>query len=149
MMYLQAAANRKGTAGECFALVGDGHVQLFISPAILAEVRDVLSRPKIRQAFPKLTDERVADFLDWVIAHGAVVADVAVHYALPRDPDDEPYLNLALEVQSEHLVTWDADLLSLKNDEVFGKHFPHLIISTPHAFLQSVRADISRQLGYE
>jgi predicted nucleic acid-binding protein len=48
MVYLQAATNRKGAAGACLSLVEQNQVKLFLSPATLDEVRDVLNRPAIR-----------------------------------------------------------------------------------------------------
>jgi predicted nucleic acid-binding protein len=66
MVYLQAADNRNGAAGACLGLVEDGHVRLLASSAILDEVEDVLKRPKIRAAFPTLTDDHVADFTEQV-----------------------------------------------------------------------------------
>ena len=48
MVYLQAATNDRGPAFACLALVETGEVTLYVSAAILAEVRDVLTRPKIR-----------------------------------------------------------------------------------------------------
>jgi len=35
MIFLQAAANRKGAAGACLTLADEDHVQLFCCPAIL------------------------------------------------------------------------------------------------------------------
>lgn len=52
MLYLQAATNGAGPAFVCFRLVDEDKVTLCISPEILAEVRDVLSRPSIRKKFP-------------------------------------------------------------------------------------------------
>jgi hypothetical protein len=57
VVYLQAAIN------ACLSLVESGRVKLLASPAILAEVRDVLSRDKLRKKFPHLTDARVEQFL--------------------------------------------------------------------------------------
>jgi PIN domain len=46
VILLQAAARRTGPAAECLQAVRDGRLKLFLSPDILAEVRDVLGRPK-------------------------------------------------------------------------------------------------------
>jgi predicted nucleic acid-binding protein len=42
----QAAGRPTGPAAACLQAVRDGRLELFLSPDILAEVRDVLSRPK-------------------------------------------------------------------------------------------------------
>jgi predicted nucleic acid-binding protein len=47
MIFLQAAARPKGPAAECMRSVTAGRLELFLSPAIVAEVRDVLTRPSV------------------------------------------------------------------------------------------------------
>jgi putative PIN family toxin of toxin-antitoxin system len=140
MMYLQAAANRQGAAGACLDLVEDRHVRLFASSAILEEVEDVLNRPKIRAAFPKLTDDHVAAFTEQVRELAQIEDNVPAFHALPRDPDDEPYLNLAIAKQASFLVSRDKDLLSLMNDDDFRKAYPGFTIIDPAAFLTQIRA---------
>src|SRR6266851_4024390 len=110
MVYLQAAANRQGAAGACLGLVEDGHVRLFASSVILEEVEDVLNRPKIRAAFPKLTDDHIADFTEQVRELAQIDDNVPAIHSLPRDPDDEPYVNLAIAKQASFLVSRDKDL---------------------------------------
>jgi len=60
----QAAARRTGPAAECLQAVRDGRLKLFLSPDILAEVQDVLSRPRTFRKFPALTPEAVDVFLE-------------------------------------------------------------------------------------
>ena len=54
----------------------------------------------------------------------------------PRDPKDEPYINLALAANADYLVTRDNDLLDLMNDSDFRQQFPGLTILDPVAFLR-------------
>ncbi len=49
MVFVQALANDAGPAAACFALAREGRVELCLSRAVLAEVRDVLDRPKLRK----------------------------------------------------------------------------------------------------
>lgn len=44
---------------------------------------------------------------------GTLVDPVPVRFRFPRDPDDEPYLNLAVHGHAHYLVTRDRDLLDL------------------------------------
>lgn len=72
------------------------------------------------------------------------VEQVSAVLALPRDPKDEPYLNLALSAGASHLVTWDNDLLGLMNQDLpegrdFRQRFPQLTVLTPVAFLEALR----------
>ena len=61
MILIQAAANALGEAGRCYATVEEGLVQLVMSQATRYETHDVLTRVKVRQKLPSLTDERVAE----------------------------------------------------------------------------------------
>lgn len=60
---------------------------------------------------------------------------------LPRDPKDEPYLNLAVAAQATFLVSRDLDLLDLIKDAAFRQRHPDLNILDPPAFL----AEMARQ----
>ena len=44
---LQGLASPGGPAGRCVQLALDGKVSLFVSPAVVEELRDVASRPKV------------------------------------------------------------------------------------------------------
>lgn len=57
MLYLKATANDEGPAAVAFRLLDEGAFSLFATREILAEVRDVLSRPKIRAQNPRITDQ--------------------------------------------------------------------------------------------
>lgn len=55
MVFLQAATSDQGPAFACLSLVEAGEVRLSVSPPILGEIKDVLTRPAIRAKFPSLT----------------------------------------------------------------------------------------------
>lgn len=149
MTLLQAATNRTGPAGACLTFVDEGMVRLFISAAVLEEVRDVLYRPGIRKAFRKLTDESVHGFLEHLVDKGHTVEDIPAVYHLGRDPDDEPFLNLAIASRAAFLVSRDKDLLDLMEDDEFRKTYPALTILNPVAFLQHTRAESAKELSQE
>jgi uncharacterized protein len=146
---LQAAGSRKGPAGACLTLVDEGHVKLYLSTVTFDEIRDVLNRPEIRKAFPKLTDEYVSGFLDHLADKGHRIEDVPSVYRFDRDPKDEPFINLAIATQAPFLVTRDSGLLDLMKDDAFRNAYPWLTIFDPVAFLKHVRAEVARELGYE
>ena len=111
MVFLQAVTNEQGPAFACLGLVEEEKLELVVSPVILAELRDVLSRPKVRAKFPHLTDERAEGFIYWLEDKGITLAEVPRAFEYPRDPDDEPYINLAVASDSRYLVSRDKDLL--------------------------------------
>lgn len=66
---------------------------------------------------------------------------VKKRFDYPRDPDDEPYLNLAIEVGADYLISRDNDLLDLMKWEKeegreFQKRFRFLKIVSPEEFLR-------------
>ena len=138
MVFLQAVGRPEGPARACFHLVDEGKTTLFVSSGVLAEVRDVLARPKTRQRFPLLTPEAIDEFLRNVEEKAAVIAVVPNVFALPRDPKDELYVNLALAAGASYLVTRDKDMLDLMNDKDFRARYPALTILDPVAFLRAI-----------
>ena len=126
-------------ARGCFEIVDEGLVTLCISPAVLTEVRDVLSRPELVKRFPALSAEWVTAFVTSVADKALVVPDVLNAFVLPRDPKDEPYINLAVATQAEFLVSRDRDLLDLMTDADFRRRFPALKIVDPETFLRTIR----------
>lgn len=143
MTYLQATASPNGPAAACLRLLERGVFELFYSEDILREVADVLSRPKLRKKNPLLTEERTQEFVEQVRRIGTIIDAVPVRFTFPRDPKDEPYLNLALACDADYLVSWDNDLLDLMTSTAseavdFHRHCPHLAIVTPPAFLQAI-----------
>ena len=138
MIFLQAAAREQSPARECLRFVETGSITLCLSPAILSEVGEVLSRPELRQRFPGLSPAWTDKFLETVGTNAVVMPDAPHQFDLPRDQKDEPYVDLAIATQCRYLVSYDRDLLDLMNDASFRKRFPNLRILDPVAFLQSL-----------
>ncbi len=139
MVFLQGAARPSSPARACFRTVDDGLVTLCISPLILTELRDVLSRPELVKRFPALSPEWVTEFVESVVGKALVVSDVPNDFTLPRDPKDEPYINLAIATRAGFLVSRDRDLLDLMADADFRRRFPSLQIVDPATFLRVIR----------
>jgi len=144
MVYLQAATNPNGPAFRCFEAVDAKLVSLLVCPTIIAELNDVLNRPHLRTKFKRLTPERAAEFLERILLLADHRPDAAQRFSLPRDPDDEAYLNLAIEAQASHLVTWNERHLTylMTSDAAeaveFRRQFPMLNILSPPAFLHAI-----------
>lgn len=72
-----------------------------------------------------------------------MVADVPPRFRYERDPDDEPYLNLAIAAGASYLVSRDKDLLDLQAmtsepGEELRMLLPQISILDPLEFLRSV-----------
>lgn len=137
---VQSVINPRGAAGKCLTYFQDGKISIAISRATLKEVKDVLSRPALRERFQQITDEKVVWLTDKLLEDGLYLRNVPHHFSYPRDPKDEPYLNLAIEAQANYLITRDNDLLDLMNwhqaeGREFQKRFRSLRIVTPEEFL--------------
>ena len=87
MVFVQALANAKGPAFACLELSRIGKLDLCISPEVVAEVQEVLNRPKLQRRLPALTPERVGAFLEDVVHHATLIADVPSQFPYPRDPE--------------------------------------------------------------
>ena len=82
---------RRALGGEPVALYDDG---------ILAEYREVLERPKFR-----LNTEDVTEVLELLTAKGERVAAAPLVVANLPDPDDLPFIEVAVTGQADALVT--------------------------------------------
>jgi putative PIN family toxin of toxin-antitoxin system len=107
-------------------LVVEGTVQLAYDLRILSEYLEVLKRPKF--GFEK---EGVDWFLALVEQEGLLVVGEPLKFHLP-DPDDEPFLEVALSAKAAALVTGNK------------RHFPRRFfarvkILSPPEFLETYR----------
>lgn len=83
--------------------------KILISEATLAEIHDVLRRPKLQRYFSERDVER---FLERLRREGEVVP-VEQSTKRSRDPKDDAMLDLAVAGRADWLVTGDRDLLVL------------------------------------
>jgi putative PIN family toxin of toxin-antitoxin system len=142
---LQAIARKTGPAAACLRLAEEGFVHLYLSEEILTELSEVLQRPRIRARYPELTDEIVENFLKALRSTAEIASDVPTRFSYPRDLDDEPYLNLAIETEANYLVSRDKDLLDLMTGhseecKEFRQRFRLLTVIEPVAFMRAIRA---------
>ena len=110
---LQAAAREKSVAADCFRLAESGVVKLYVSQEVLDELEEVLTRPEIQARFGALTDETVGAFLQRLRGNAQFMRQVSRQFTYSRDVDDEPYINLAVAVGADYIVSRDKDLLAL------------------------------------
>jgi putative PIN family toxin of toxin-antitoxin system len=90
-----------------------GKIMVLISDEVMDEYLKVLSYPKIRK-YPMVTDEYVAHVCALLI-HEAERIEVHNRITLSADPDDNKFLELAVDGEATMVVSGDkSDLLSLK-----------------------------------
>ena len=113
----------RGPSGQIVRAIAQGAIRLFFDARILEEYREVLLRPKFT-----FRPADVASFLDQVRSLGTPVAASPLSIQL-LDPDDTPFLEVALSARATYLVTGNR------------RHFPEspleiLKIVTPREFLE-------------
>ncbi len=94
---------------------------LVTSPAIIEEVAEVLSRPKLLgiKSSRKVDADRLVDLL-----RRAPMVSPSVKVTVCRDPDDDKFLECAVAAKADYLVTGDKDLRSLGEYEGVKIRFP-------------------------
>ena len=148
-VFVQAAANEKGLGARILDLLDERKITLFVSKLILAEVRYVLGRPDVRASLRKLTDIAVEALFERLAERATLIRQVPKRFVYRRDPKDEPYINLAVAMKADYLVSRDNDLLDLMKWETeegrkFQKRFRFLKIVTPEAFLAEIESRIEQ-----
>jgi putative PIN family toxin of toxin-antitoxin system len=116
-------------AAAILHLVADGTLQLACDLRLLSEYRHVLGRSKF--GFAK---ETIEAFLDQAEQEGVLVSVKPLGFRLP-DPDDEPFLEVALSGGAKAIVTGNK------------RHFPRkdyegVKILSPAEFLEAVEERI-------
>ncbi len=88
-----------GTCGEIVRMVSAGNLVLQYDSRILLEYKDVLYRSKFQ-----FNTEHIDLLLDYIRKNGQLVPTVPLKHSLP-DPDDEPFLQIAIGGKAECLIT--------------------------------------------
>jgi len=142
-LFVQAFLNSASAANRCLELVRRGQAQLFVSPATLTELKEVLSRPRILNLLPHIAPEQTDNFLGDVVVHATNLPAVTEKFRFERDPKDAPYLNLGIAADADYLVTRDRDLLDLMigysaECKEFRQRFRKIKIIKPEDFMRAV-----------
>lgn len=118
-VFLRALINPKGVNARLVQSL-DQFV-LVVSPAILEEVADVLSRPELLgvKGIRKLDADRLVELL-----RKAPVVFPTETVTVCRDPDDDKFLEAALAAKAEYLVTGDKDLRDIGEYKSVKIRFP-------------------------
>jgi putative PIN family toxin of toxin-antitoxin system len=108
-VFVQAVAF-PGAAYQCFAHVLKGPDRLLTSKYVLDEARYVLSMPWLQAKLPGITPKRIEALFHHL--HRAAIYVERVPKVF--DPDDAPYLDLAIHTGAFALVTRDKEILKLR-----------------------------------
>jgi putative PIN family toxin of toxin-antitoxin system len=145
VVYIQALISGSGPSAACVEQARQAIVGLFISPFVMAEIRGVSSCPTLTRKYRHLTPKYIETFIRDIEQHAVSIENPPAVFDLPRDPKDEPYINLGVAVDAQFLVTWNAKHLTylMRKDtpegRLFCEKFPKLKIVSPPEFLHQLR----------
>jgi len=108
-----------------------GEIELYTSPALLAELAAVLARRHLAsrlQAQRSSVEQALGLYAELAIR----VSPVSTPRVVPRDVDDDQVIAAALAAQADLIVSSDADPLSLES-------FQNIAILTPAKAVQRIR----------
>jgi uncharacterized protein len=101
--------------------------RLLVSAATVAELDDVLRRPKFNKY---ISEEKRLEFLAALVQEAEQV-EVTELVTACRDAKDDKFLELVVSGRASHILSGDADLLALHP-------FRGIAVLTPQAFLTSL-----------
>lgn len=127
---ISATLIRDGTEDRILRAWQRDAFDLVLSPQILDEMGRALFYEKLQKA-RWMTEEEVASLVR-SLAREAVIVAGRVRVKVSRDPDDDKFLEAAIEGQAQYVVTGDKDLLGLKV-------YRDIRIVRPAAFLPMLR----------
>jgi putative PIN family toxin of toxin-antitoxin system len=139
-IYVQALINLDGPASRCVESARQGKALLFVSPFVLAGIREIHEKLPSKYG---VTAEQTDALARYVASFATIISDVPELYRHPFDPDDSHYVNLAAKTQSRLIVSRDRHLLNLMDNsrseaQAFQSQFPSLRIIDPVEFLRTL-----------
>jgi putative PIN family toxin of toxin-antitoxin system len=102
-----------------------GHFEIIVSPLLLAELADVLVRPRFRTY---VSIEEVEAYVAVLKREAMPMEDLKIVRRLTRDPGDDYLVSLARASGAQYLISGDRDLTDLTD------HEPPVL--TPRRFLE-------------
>ena len=144
VVFVQCLISGRGPSAACLERLRAGKFVLLISDATLAELKDVPLRPKFTAKYPYVTPEKVSAFVAEIENLAVRIAAPLTAFKLPRDPADEPFIDLAAAGDARFIVTWNERHLTylMRADTAEGREFrqrfPQILIVSPPEFLRQI-----------
>jgi len=112
-VFVSGLISESGSPGRILQGIRDKRLIHLVSDSIVEEYLRVLNYPRIRK-FKQITDAFIADIAAYLVYQTQRI-EIVSKIALSHDPDDNVFLETAVDGRADLLVTGDkADLLSLR-----------------------------------
>lgn len=134
-VWVSALLNPEGYPGRVLNAFRDERFDLVISEPLLAELSEVLTRPRLAARY-RLTQSASRDLVS-LLRRRAHLVSVRGTVQICRDPDDDVVIETALRGRADVLVTRDDDL---KGDRDLAVHLAtqHVQVMTVDRFLNEL-----------
>ncbi len=129
--YISTVLKPASNPAKIFKLATDGKIELFISQSILAEIKRVLSYPKLVKLH-KYSPKEINQFLEEITNSAVITPGKIKLYVIEDDPTDNKYLECAVEGEADFVVSGDHHLTDLKS-------YRGIKIVNPTEFLRIVK----------
>ncbi|MDE2231540.1 MAG: putative toxin-antitoxin system toxin component, PIN family [Candidatus Omnitrophica bacterium] len=130
--FVSALISKRSQSARLLELWKNQHFILVTSPEIIAEIKEVLEYPHIRQKY-KLSKVEIVSLLVLIEHEAVVLPSLPAVHIIKDGPDDNKFLACALAAQAEYIVSGDRHLLNLGSygpvSIVTVKDFLHVIDS--------------------
>ena len=101
---LSALRSQFGASFRLLSLIEDSRFQINLSVALVLEYEDVLKRPEMNL---QLTHQEIDDVLDFLCQNANLCEIFYLWRPTLRDPKDDFLLELAVESNSDYIVTFN------------------------------------------
>jgi uncharacterized protein len=146
VVFVQALISGRGASAGCVDRLKAGTFTLFLSDATYDELISVPLRPELTRKYSHLSEDHVRRFVADIDALAIRIPKPPNVFSLPRDPKDEPFIDLAVAGDVDFIVTWnDRHLTYLMRGDTdegreFCRRFPRVRIVSPPEFLREIDA---------
>ncbi len=120
-----------GPPHKLLKLIESGNLTLCITPPLLEELGDVLSRPFF-SPFIKKHNTSCEELIAAIFEIAELYSDKEIGTVVKNDPDDDRILSCALVSEAKYIDTGDNHLLYLKK-------WSNISILSPQQFLNHIR----------
>jgi uncharacterized protein len=108
-LWVSMAIGSQNLSLQMLRIISDSEIEIFTSNELLVELTETLTKPKLQKY---LSYNRTKNLFDIILERTKLI-EVKNKQQLCRDPKDDFIINLALESESNFIVSGDSDLLVL------------------------------------